>query len=25
MLPFGRHKVISESDIDNIVTFLYTI
>jgi len=25
MPPFGRHKVISESDIDNIVTFLYTI
>ncbi len=25
MIPFGRHKVISESDIDNIVTFLYTI
>jgi len=25
MLPFGRHKIISESDIDNIVTFLYTI
>ncbi len=25
MVPFGRHKVISESDIDNIVTFLYTI
>ena len=25
MLPFGRHKIISEGDIDNIVTFLYTI
>jgi sulfur-oxidizing protein SoxX len=25
MPPFGRHKVISESEIDNIVTFLYTI
>jgi len=25
MIPFGRHKVISEGDIDNIVTFLYTI
>ena len=25
MLPFGRHKVLSESEIDNIVTFLYTI
>ena len=25
MLPFGRHKVISEQDIDNIVEFLYTI
>ena len=25
MPPFGRHKIISESDIDNIVTFLYTI
>ncbi len=25
MIPFGRHKVISESDIDTIVTFLYTI
>ena len=25
MLPFGRHKVLSEGDIDNIVTFLYTI
>jgi len=25
MVPFGRHKVLSESEIDNIVTFLYTI
>lgn len=25
MLPFGRHKIISEQDIDNIVEFLYTI
>ena len=25
MPPFGKHKVLSESDIDNIVTFLYTI
>jgi len=25
MLPYGRHKIISESDIDNIVTFLYTL
>jgi sulfur-oxidizing protein SoxX len=25
MIPFGRHKAISEKDIDNIVTFLYTI
>jgi len=25
MLPYGRHKVISEQDIDNIVEFLYTI
>jgi len=25
MIPFGRNKVISESDIDNIVTFLYSI
>ncbi len=25
MPPFGRHKVISEGEIDNIVTFLYTI
>ena len=25
MIPFGRHKVISEEDIDNIVEFLYTI
>jgi sulfur-oxidizing protein SoxX len=25
MPPFGRHKMISGSDIDNIVTFLYTI
>ena len=25
MVPFGKHKVLSESDIDNIVTFLYTI
>ena len=25
MIPFGRHIALSESDIDNIVTFLYTI
>lgn len=25
MLPFGRHKIISEKDIDNIVDFLYTL
>jgi sulfur-oxidizing protein SoxX len=25
MIPFGRYKALSESDIDNIVTFLYTI
>ena len=25
MIPFGRHKVISEKEIDNIVEFLYTI
>jgi len=25
MPPFGRHKILSESEIDNIVTFLYTI
>ena len=25
MIPFGRHKALSEGDIDNIVTFLYTI
>ena len=25
MIPFGRHKVLSEKDIDNIVEFLYTI
>ena len=25
MLPFGRHKIISEGDIDNIVEFLYTL
>ena len=25
MLPFGRHKVLTEGQIDDIVTFLYTI
>lgn len=25
MPPFGRHKVISEQDIDNIVEYLYTL
>ena len=25
MIPFGRHKVISDKDIDNIIEFLYTI
>jgi sulfur-oxidizing protein SoxX len=25
MIPFGRHKVISDKDIDNIVEFLYTL
>lgn len=25
MPPFGRHKVISEEDIDNIVEYLYTL
>lgn len=25
MVPYGRHKALSEGEIDNIVTFLYTI
>lgn len=25
MVPYGRHKALSETEIDNIVTFLYTI
>ncbi len=25
MPPFGRHKIISEQDIDNIVEYMYTL